>query len=329
MNKIKPKVCREMNYVFHILSVSKCGYDNEYGKKYMHLHLPEDLKILKDNEFLLTIKGGEHIGALYGLILWAATKPDTEAKDVYMFLNQLFDTGDIDFISWKYYNILTGDKDNLVENDDDLKALISESDLSDLKDGLRASYHNQLQYKSQIVAITDVMIRNYDIFINKVWDESKETLLIYANTIQDIFETDDITHKLENIVGVSLESDFIPSFVNSIDDGAEALDMHPEVIFGIGRDFNKAKLFIAHEYVILLLKNALKNTPAFSSEIFTYYDNIEALAEFYLEQVTDEKGILWKSLNHLKDFYEKRYNENSNITASELFIKAVENYSIE
>ena len=34
INKIKFVANRDTNYVFHMLSVAKCGYDNEYGEKY-------------------------------------------------------------------------------------------------------------------------------------------------------------------------------------------------------------------------------------------------------------------------------------------------------
>jgi hypothetical protein len=33
-NKIKAKISRETNYVYHMLPVAKCGYDNEYGNNY-------------------------------------------------------------------------------------------------------------------------------------------------------------------------------------------------------------------------------------------------------------------------------------------------------
>lgn len=38
MNKIKLIANRETNYVYHMLSVAKCGYDNDYGRKYRGLY---------------------------------------------------------------------------------------------------------------------------------------------------------------------------------------------------------------------------------------------------------------------------------------------------
>lgn len=54
----------QVNYVFHILSVARCGYDNEYGRKYREMYDEMDLQIIKKYEDELTVKGGEHAGKL-------------------------------------------------------------------------------------------------------------------------------------------------------------------------------------------------------------------------------------------------------------------------
>ena len=43
MNKIKLIANRETNYVYHMLSVAKCGYDNDYGRKYRECYAENDL----------------------------------------------------------------------------------------------------------------------------------------------------------------------------------------------------------------------------------------------------------------------------------------------
>ena len=82
MNKIKFIANRETNYVFHMLSVSKCGYDNSYGDPYKHLYPQEDLAVLKNNEDLLTIRGGEHVGKLMWIIASGAMG-NVPAKELY------------------------------------------------------------------------------------------------------------------------------------------------------------------------------------------------------------------------------------------------------
>ena len=91
MNKIKFIANRETNYIFHMLSVSKCGYDNSYGDTYKHLYPQEDLAVLKNNEDLLTIRGGEHVGKLVTLIGDAAIGK-IPAKELYqLYVQKIYD----------------------------------------------------------------------------------------------------------------------------------------------------------------------------------------------------------------------------------------------
>lgn len=83
MNKIRFTANQDTNYVFHMLSVSKCGYDNEYGEYYKSLYPQEDLKLLKNYENLITVCGGEHCGALYGVLVCNAASAKVSAKEYY------------------------------------------------------------------------------------------------------------------------------------------------------------------------------------------------------------------------------------------------------
>ncbi|MDE6709752.1 MAG: hypothetical protein K2J76_04605, partial [Oscillospiraceae bacterium] len=69
MNKIKFAANKDTNYVFHMLSVAKCGYDNAYGERYRCQYPQDELDILKRNEDLITVCGGEYCGCLYGLLV--------------------------------------------------------------------------------------------------------------------------------------------------------------------------------------------------------------------------------------------------------------------
>ncbi|MBQ8580028.1 MAG: hypothetical protein IJ448_04970 [Oscillospiraceae bacterium] len=83
MNKIQFAANMDTNYVFHMLSVSKCGYDNAYGDYYAPLYPHEDLAVLKMHEELITVCGGQHCGALYGIIVCDAACAKSSAKDYY------------------------------------------------------------------------------------------------------------------------------------------------------------------------------------------------------------------------------------------------------
>lgn len=102
MNKIKFIANQDTNYIFHMLSVAKCGYDNAYGSTYRH-HYPEgDLALLKENETLLTVCGGEHLGSLYDLMVMRPACAKTPAKDYYTELIRMSDSGGIPEVSEQY-----------------------------------------------------------------------------------------------------------------------------------------------------------------------------------------------------------------------------------
>lgn len=83
MNKIHFAANADTNYVFHMLSVAKCGYDNAYGEKYRKLYPAEDLSVLYKNADLLTVCGGEHLGKLYWLMVSKPACAEVPAKEYY------------------------------------------------------------------------------------------------------------------------------------------------------------------------------------------------------------------------------------------------------
>jgi len=85
-HKVYIDYTKNCNYVYHMLSVSKCGYDNAYGDKYSQLHNKKDLEKLKANEYLISISGGEYEGNLYQqLIATPASLTDSEnVQDYYL-----------------------------------------------------------------------------------------------------------------------------------------------------------------------------------------------------------------------------------------------------
>lgn len=83
MNKIRIEVNPITNYIFHMLSVSGVGYDNEYGRRWRNT-LPEaDIAVLKKYERQLTVKGGEHCGEWYVPLVCAPARGDVPPEDYY------------------------------------------------------------------------------------------------------------------------------------------------------------------------------------------------------------------------------------------------------
>lgn len=92
MNKVRFVANKDTNYVFHMLSVAKCGYDNTYGSYYRNLYPAEDLAVIKENEPLLSVCGGEHCGFLYGTLVSEPACGMVSAKDYYSGLSEWLTT---------------------------------------------------------------------------------------------------------------------------------------------------------------------------------------------------------------------------------------------
>ena len=106
MNKIHFIANKDTHYIFHILSVAKCGYDNQYGDKYRSLYPNDDLSILKKYEDLITVCGGQHHGALYGILVCEPACAKVSAKDYYADLLQKAIYNDIPHELKKYSEII-------------------------------------------------------------------------------------------------------------------------------------------------------------------------------------------------------------------------------
>ncbi|MCL2169006.1 MAG: hypothetical protein FWB74_03155 [Defluviitaleaceae bacterium] len=303
MNKIKTMVSRETNYVYHMLAVAKCGYDNDYGRKYAGLHPFEDLQMLKDNEKLVTVKGGEYLGPLYPLFIVAAAL-DSPVPEFFAAIKHFVQTGDLELIS------------------DEVLEITANSVGNNPKGYWQGFYENCKEHDLPVVEICNVMISNYDIFCNQVWQESQLELLPYAQGIEQIFEENGFSHKAESVMGITLKNNFYATFCNSMQGGAEAIDISADRdVFGISRDFDKAEKFIAHEFVIYLLKQAFKDAGiGFSME---FWADIEGLAEFYLCQINGEVSGVFDEPNVQEaiKFYKAAYEADNSLTAAELFRK--------
>ena len=292
MSKIKTKVSKEANFIYHMLSVAHCGYDNDYGKAFAHFHPAEDLQILKKHELHITVKGGEHCGQLYWPLIAIPASLDYPANDYYTNLLQIIESNNANAAGLP--NI-----DNL-----DIEGLLE-----------RIQPH-----AAEALEICKVMEQNYNTYVEKVWKITKTELETYAQGFAKISQDSKITDKLENIVGEELDGDFYASFVNSIADGPEAIDISKnQDIFGIGRSCDDALRFVSHEFVIYLLKQALAEVYALADPANWLYT--ESLAAFYLELA----GIDFCFLDNrdVINQYRAEY-ERSKLSAVELY-KAVRN----
>ena len=107
--------------------------------------------------------------------------------------------------------------------------------------------------------IASVMEKHYDHYTEHIWPEQRRILEAYCAQVTALFEESRFSERAEEAVGCALPAAaFHPTMVNSIEHGAEAIDISEDQdVFGIARDPETAFRFIGHEFIIYLLKHAL------------------------------------------------------------------------
>lgn len=258
MNKIRLIADRETSFVYHVLSVARCGYDNAYGEKYRPDYPAAVLETLKKHQRLITVSGGEHCGALYGLMVGLPAQGKSTAQDFYREIVRQVNAGEVP--EWGR------------------------------------------PYASAAKEIAEAMLACYDHYVQAIWPEDQRKIEAYISQVSPLFENSDFTQKAEAAVGCALPVDqFSAVLVPSIQHGPEAIDISEDRdVFGIGRDPQDAFLFIGHEFLIYLLKSALRDEDAFRR--FDTWRLTEALADHYLKQIIGSD--CFSRLQPLIAFYE-------------------------
>ncbi|MBE5779173.1 MAG: hypothetical protein E7331_07570 [Clostridiales bacterium] len=247
MNRIHFEVNPETNYVYHMLSVMKCGYDNAYGAKYRSLYKAEELAVFHKHSALITVKGGEHCGFLHGVMVGQPALGEMSAKDYYQ---ELVDIG----LMIKGGNIPEGVNESLIP------------------------------YTDVILSLSEIMVRHYDQYMEEIWPWERGRIVEYAAVMEKLFQESRFTEKAEEMVGKLGSPCFTATLVSSVEGGAEGINISWEKdVFGIERSPEAEQHFVAHEYIIYLLFEALKDEDAFRS--LETWPFTEGLAEYYLKRI--------------------------------------------
>ncbi len=241
MNTLRFIANPDTNYVFHMLSVARVGYDNAYGAHFRNDYPVEDLAVLKSYEDLLTVRGGEHCGALYYMMVVLPACAEQSAEE--------------------YYTAL-------------------------LDEAINGPVPPEAEVYRPIVAdICRVMLRHYDDYITCIWPGQAAEILRYIPLVEEKFTASGFAEKAVQLLDCDLpQGSFAATMVTSVENGAEAIDISKELdVFGIVRNPVDAFYFIGHEFIIYLLKNALKDENAFRS--FETWPITEGMAEYYLKRI--------------------------------------------
>lgn len=268
MNRIRFEIDPDINYLYHMLSVSRCGYDNAYGRKYRHLYPAEDLAVFADNSELLTIRGGSHWGKLYSLMIF---NPAGHASSLTEYYRGLLETC----------------------------SMIQAGQIPDGAD-MELVPHTEL-----IGQLSQILLTHRDAYLRDIFPGERERIAAAIAPVQDWFESHDFTQRAEALVGQTLPvGAFIATMVSSVASGPEAIDLTEEKdLFGIDRSLMDAVYFIGHEFIIYLLKAALQGENAFNS--WATWPLTEGLAEYYLKCIMGDTRF-FDAQQHWRAFFDSQ-----------------------
>lgn len=283
MNKIRFEIDPNINYLYHMLSVARCGYDNDYGAKYRPLYPAEELAAFADNSELLTIQGGVHWGALYSLLIF---NPAGYAESLTAYYGELLDICE----SIRAGSIPEGVDKRLVP------------------------------YTELIGRLSQILLKHQDAYLRDIFPGEREKIAAAIVPVQAWFEEHDFTARAEELVGCELEAEaFTATMVSSVAHGPEAIDLTAEKdLFGIDHSTMDAVYFIGHEFIIYLLKAALREENAFRSN--ETWPLTEALAEYYLKRLMGDTRF-FDGQREWRIFYERQSPE---LTAVQLYRLALQ-----
>jgi len=304
MNKIDVKINKITNYIYHMMSVSKCGYDNTYGNTYGNIHTQSDLNTLKNNEELLTAIGGKHFGRLYSVFV--STPAALEDENV--FINYLEGIRDL-FLN-----------QNPAKNFDKYKEIyqcaytahkfvVSEQSSFDF-------FNSLVDIKKTIVEICNILIKNYTLYYESVWKKSmmeleskRELIFRYLNN--------DIESEWVKIIDYEYPyQEFEVLLCNSISGGVQAIDIaYNKDVFDANMDVETILQYISHEFGIFILKDRLEQEQLF--DFHSNYDVIESVIEFY-NPIKHKKLAFGYSYNHIAELIKDIISSDPSISIVEI-----------
>lgn len=301
--KVKVVCHKNTNYAYHMLSVAKCVYDNEYGERYAILHDKEDLGVLKKNEKLLMCVGGEYSGELFAYFIGI---PSLLGEDINLKL---------------YYNELAQ------LNWNKGLELLAETDYDSQREFFRAELEAFLKDESNkkiFVQIAEVFRDNYDIYIKEIWTESQKDIEVVAQRMNKTFSEKDYISEWENILGYEYPYEqFEVILCNSIENGPEAMNIFDKDIFQIPKEeeYNAKIDMISHEIGIFNLMPYLYDAQN-SKVFFSAYHEFESLAE-YFNQKLGHNLCSGMGDEQLIVMYKEMLEKDPNMTPKEMFEKAI------
>ena len=308
MNKITVSLSKNANYIYHMLSVSACGYENQYGEKYKDIHHITELEILNKNKDLLTVKGGSYFGRLYSVFV--STPAAIEDEDI--FLNYFEGLKDL-FLN-----------DNPIENYETYKEVYQTAYAAHrfvvTKQSSIDFYHYLIDLKKPILEICEVLINNYSIYHEYVWQKSKQELEKKKELLDKMLYLDNVMN-WEKILNHKYPFDkFEVLLCNAISGGAQAIDIaYNKDIFDAEMDVETIVQYVSHEFGIYILKDRLKQEDI---DIYSNYEVVESVIE-YFNPITYKKLVFGNNQNNIIEQIKNITSSGSSISIVEIIYNII------
>lgn len=302
---VKLDYSETVSYIFHMFSVAKVGYDNEYGNDYKALHPSDDLEFLKSIEGDLIVIDGQSKGQLSSLWILAASLDTLDELELYFStIHHAIDGEDITEEEMVVLNKILADLQthgNLVTVDQLIKSL--------------GNYHH-----ATTKTLSQVFIDNIDIYQSNVQKNEQSKVESYIERFEEEKSLDNRIAALENLVGLTYaEKEFVVQLTNSTADGPNAnntgFDSNQFYTF----DFDVLDEFINNEmiYFMLIQNDEIKKLTKNHSDANIY---LESLAEYYNREYYNRNTL---SQTQGDETIIEYYKANSELSAVELFQSAL------
>jgi hypothetical protein len=314
--QIQAMVEKGVNYIFHLMAVSRVGFDSEYADLYKDSIIPQDLESIQKHRDLLSFGFGSG-GDLVPVIIFIPAYLNLESVQVFeeyfSLINEGIDKGEFGAIFKRY-----------AFHFDKLKIWFS----LDLYDQY---FHSLEKYHSTILTLGEIICRNLPYYENGVWIKEKDEITVTASKINDYFAQINTIIKWEDLTHCEFKFDkFQVVLCSAIKNGPNADSLgYDRVVFFSGRPPDYTRQMISHEVGTHLLIDIMKDVNNLGKfEFKTVYGAYECLLKFYNRIILEDVNLAY-NISEFKemeilDIYGEIFNDNPQITPKELLMRGIE-----
>lgn len=295
------------NFIFHMMSVSECGYHNAYGEKARKYHSAHDIEALQKRASLLTASGGQHCGALFNLCVSISAAFDLE-EEMLRYFSAMRDL------------VINPDRNqNFVEYQDIYHTVFAPFGAKITPEAHADFCRSLSDVADDVAEIFRVFEMNYPIYRDHFWASTEAMVSERCREVNKILYQMNLQALWEKMLQTKYEHEnFYVVLCNSIENGPQAIDIsNTKDIFSASTSVDSLVALISHEFGIYLLIKILDGTEAFQD--LSLYHQTEALAEFYNRKILNRNNK-WKWDEGIIRTYEEIYMKNPSITPRELFL---------